>query len=785
MICKSQRRRKLKTILLTFTLLLALFSPSFSQQNSTRSIHGFVYDGANKEALIGVNVYFPDLLLGSSTNKSGYYIISNLPQGTYTLIVEYLGYETYIQKIKINSHNQKIRDIYLQMTAIQGETVEVVADSIRTSIKLYEKPISNIQLTPKQLNSIPQVAETDLLRSLQTLPGILPVSDYSSALYVRGGTPDQNLYLLDGTDVYNPEHAFGIFSTFNTDAIKHVDISKGGFGAKYGGRLSSVLDVINLDGNREQFEGQASISLLSAKTTLQMPVGNIGAISGSIRRTYFDKTLRNQYEEIPDYYFYDGNIKGFFELDAKNKITISAYGGRDKLHFIFNTNSTEEQGFDYDWGNTTGSVRWTRVFNPKLFANFWITGSRFSSNFDLGETIPVVERNYISDITLKGDLEYHYSQYIHVKFGFEQKNIHMLYEETFPGGSVDVDFRPEHYVGYGQLSWLPSARWEIEAGLRYNYFDSDRNFQNMEPRLSLKYRLTTTVNLKLAGGIYTQYLHHIPRSFVTDIWSVTNQYQDPASASHYIAGFQKEIGDHFSLEVETYYKNYNHIHSFNPNFITQLRADDFDENGNPIYTETRGLFNSGSGDSYGFEVLLRKDVGILTGWIGYTYAQTKYKIDGVNRDRSFPPRHDRRSTINIISNIDIRNYLRLTKNQKIKHDANKWTLGLNFVYASGQPITIPSSAYLVQPSLDSPWDIGLYPGTINRYRLPAYVRLDVSLTYKHQYRTWSIEPYLQIFNIGNRKNVWFIDYDYKNGKSEIETVRMFPLIPTLGVNIKF
>jgi hypothetical protein len=223
--------------------------------------------------------------------------------------------------------------------------------------------------------------------------------------------------MIDGSDVYNPEHTFGIFSTFNTEAIKQVELSKGGFGAEYGGRLSSVLNVTNLDGNREEFEGTASISLLSTKTTLQAPLGKRGSLSGSIRRTYFDQTAARFIDDVPDYYFYDGNIKAFLELDDRNSLTISGYGGRDFLDVLFNTESTEETGVVTDWGNKTGSARWTRVFTPRLFSTFWLTGSRFSSDLVI-EAADVVERNFISDITLKGSLEHHRSRSLVTKFGF-------------------------------------------------------------------------------------------------------------------------------------------------------------------------------------------------------------------------------------------------------------------------------------------------------------------------------------------------------------------------------
>lgn len=270
------------------TLLLAVFLPALShaQSNPTAAVHGFVYDLSNGEALIGANVFLRENFRGSTTNLNGYFTIPRLTAGTYTLTCQYIGYKTYTQTVTVKAGEKKSVAIRLSPSTIEGEEIVITADSIPKIQQLFEKPVSKIELSGREINQIPFVAESDLLRSLQTLPGIVPLSDFSSELYVRGGTPDQNLYMIDGTDVYNPEHMFGLFSTFNTDAIKKVDISKGGFGAEYGGRMSSILNVTNLDGNRERFEGSASLGLLAARTTLQMPVGSFGSVSGSIRRTY-------------------------------------------------------------------------------------------------------------------------------------------------------------------------------------------------------------------------------------------------------------------------------------------------------------------------------------------------------------------------------------------------------------------------------------------------------------------------------------------------------------------
>ncbi len=760
--------------------------PVYGQTGTSATVSGFVYDAANGEALIGANVYLEGTQIGASTNISGYYVIPRIPVGKYTLVFHYIGYQVIKREIDLAVGDRETITLSLPAESIELQRVVVTGDAIPEAEKLFEKPLSKLQLNARQIKAIPQVAEADLLRSLQTLPGILPVSDFSSALYVRGGTPDQNLNLLDGTDVYNPEHAFGLFSTFNTDAIKQVELSKGGFSAKYGGRLSSILDVTNLDGNREEFEGAGSISLLSAKTTLQMPLGSVGSLSGSFRRTYFDKTIAKAIDDVPDYYFYDGNIKAFLDINDKNKITISGYGGEDELGVTFNEDAEDEAGLNYDWGNRTGSVRWTHIFNPQLFANFWVTGSRFDSDFSFDETIDLTEKNFVSDISFKGDFEYHLSKQVVAGFGFEQKNLHLIFQQKFPGGRINVDTRDKHYALYALTNWRPNYRWDIEAGMRFNYFDADTTFQNWAPRFSAKYRLSDSINLKAAGGFYYQYLHRIPRAFVADIWVASNKFQRESSSRHAIVGFSKDFANEFQLEVETFYKDYQNIYSFNQNVGVDISADDFDENGEPIYIKTKGVFNRGDGDTKGLEVLLRKEQGAITGWVGYGLSYTKYEVDRINQGRRFAPRHDRTHAVNVVANIDVKNLKRVWRGERpIEHKSN-WKIGVTFIYTTGQAITLPGSGYFITtlPGRPVP-EYQLFPSEINGFRLPPYSRLDLSLTWERHFRGWSMMPYLQVFNAGNRKNAWFVDYDNNNGVSSIDVEHMFPILPTVGVNFTF
>ncbi len=773
-----------------FTLIILFSFNLFSQQSRTITLNGFVYDKKNGETLIGANVFIKKYNIGASTNLNGYFAITNVPVGECELSISFIGYSSQVIKIKAED-NLKALHIYLEPEAIILNQVVIKGDSIRTIDKLYEKPISKIELTGKQINSIPKFVEADLLRSLQTLPGIQPLSDFSSALYVRGGTPDQNLYLLDGTDVYNPEHAFGLFSTFNTNAIKQVELSKGGFGAEYGGRLSSILNVTNLDGNRNNFQADVTISLISASTTIQTPLGSIGSLSGSFRRTYIDQTYAKFLKEVPDYYFYDGNVKALFDIDDKNKVVVSFYGGRDKLNFLFDKEASNSLGFKYEWGNTTGSINWRKILNKELFANFWITASQFSSEFTFDE-VKMTQRNIARDIAIKGNLEYYISKHFNLRFGFEEKNLYGQLYEKFSGGEVDANKYRNHYTAYILSIWKPTERWNIESGLRYDYFNSEVDYQNLDPRISIKYKLNETTNLKLASGIYHQYLNRVNTFFFASLWTSADEYTKGSSAYHLIGGVQKELFQVYELEIEAYYKKYNDVYSYNPTFLTEIEPSRFNEKNEPVFDNTKGLFNRGDGHSIGLEIMLRKDYGAITGWLGYSLARTIGKVDGLNNYKNFIPRQDRTHTVNWVMNVNINELLSELKDEVYVQSSSKWLLSTNFVYSSGQPITLPVSVYAIYRLPD--WqnnsnNIALYPAELNSVRLPAYIRMDLSVTWEKDFGGWLFAPYLQIYNIGYRKNVWFINYEneIKDGKIEQKpkSIYMLPILPSLGINVKF
>ena len=782
--CRPAARSLLRWIFVA--LLVGVVLPARAKATRSATLSGFVYDKSSGEALISASVYLDSTTVGAVTNEGGYYVIPNIVPGDYTLVAGYVGFESARLAISLAPGESREAVMRLSPVPIVRDTFVVTAEAVPTAERLFEQPVSTVELSAEQIAQVPQVAEPDLLRTLQSLPGIVPVSDFSSELYIRGGTPDQNLYLIDGADVYNPEHAFGLFSTFNTEAIKQVELSKGGFGAEYGGRLSSIIDITNLDGNREQMAGAASISLLSAKATVQAPISRRASLSGSIRRTYLDQTVGRVDEDIPDYYFIDGSLKAHIDLGEHNKLTLSGFRSYDDLDFTFNTSSPDPSQVRYDWGNGTASARWTTVLTPRLFANVWLTTSRYESNLDFGDALAFSEQNDVRDVTFKAQGVYHVSRHFRLGLGLEHKWLELSYRQDFPNGRVDIVGQPRLTTLYANETWIPTERWNVQGGLRFDYFDSDTTFPRLAPRASVKYRLTPTVNLKASGGVYYQFLHRAPRPFVADVWSFANRYQGPSTGYHAILGVQKELGDHFQLEVEPYYKRYLDIYTFVDNNAVNATPGYY-ENNEYVYSSTENLFYRGDAYTYGVDIMLRREVGALTGWLGYGFAYTRGAYDGINGNRSFPPRHDRHSTFNLTGNMDIRNFLRGLRGEPPVQRRSTWSLGFTFVYMTGQPITQPTSGYFIRtfPDRDTNVPFEYYPSDINNIRLPHYARLDLSLTWEKRYRGWSLCPYLQIFNVGNRSNVWFLTYDLEGATQTVEPEYMFPILPTLGVRVEF
>ena len=765
-----------RTILNTFfcSLLFCCMTPL--PLSADQTVSGFIEDAANGESLIGVNVYIKGTGIGSTTNKSGYYIITNVPMGSVILVASYIGYKKQEIAVTIRPGESRVLNITMKTEAIQGEVVQVTADKVtKTDVKT-----SLVKVTPRKLKSAPVMAEPDLMRMLQMLPGVLTLSEFSSGLFIRGGTPDQNLILLDGTEIYNVNHLFGIFSTFDVDAVKQVDLIKGGFPAQYGGRMSSVLDITNMDGNQKQFEGKTSIGLISAKTTLQGPVEK-GSWFFSGRRTYIDAVingieksvkgkLKETLETIPDYYFYDVHFKLYQDLNHRNKFALTLYRGRDNMNF-----AVDPFEMVFSWGNTTVTGKWTHIFSERFFVNFYATYSSYNILLEEDDAFAnMLFDNTVDDMTVKSNAEVFLTPRHTFKTGFQYKwldsdFIQRLNQQEYLFGSKSTQ-----YTVYALDNWTVSPLVDVQIGLRLNLYQP-RRFVNTfdrvdytgkirfdwEPRLALQYRLTEQTTLKGSWGNFIQYMTIVPFgnadfSFM-DLWFPTDNSYNPGKSDHYIVGIGTVLPSDIRFDLEVYYKYMPHVYESNPNVSEVLTGSD--------------LFHSGQGTAYGMDVYLEKNVGDLSGWLSYSFGWTQRKFPELNGGKPFFPKYDRRHYVNLVLTASL---------------SERWKANFAWTYGTGQAYTQPMSHYeLHLPDRTVNLVIG---EERNVSRLPAYHRADVGIQYKSKQsarflKQWGF--YIQIYNLYNRRNLWFRRVDPEQHPPEALEIRMLPTIPTFGFEFYF
>ncbi|MGA2299047.1 MAG: TonB-dependent receptor [FCB group bacterium] len=476
------------------------------------SLSGYVMDKQTSETLVGASVYISGTKLGTYTNKSGYFSLRNITPGEQTVIITFLGYTQTEEKIKFKPKEGIRKNFKLEQGSVKLGEVFVNAEKENDK---REITISKIDIPVSQLKEIRIGGEADVFRSLQYLPGILTSSQLSSGLFVRGGSPDQNLVLVDGTVVYNPTHLFGFISTFNSDAIKDVELIKGGFPAEYGNRLSAILNITQKDGNHEKIKGQATLGLISSKAGLEGPLGNGSWFIGG-RSTYFDliKPLipTDPQNPLPGFYFYDANAKITQDISDIDKISISGFLSTDALNL-----SSGGVALNLDIGNRLASAKWTHIFGSNLFSSLIISGSHYLNNFNGDETgYQFLINNYITDYTLKGSLEWFTSERITHKFGFEITNYQFGYLENFTGntdstqpgfngGSTNLKIQDWNYSAYAQVNYSPWDLYSIQMGFRANYWELSK-YKSIEPRIALRYQFQENVAFKAAFGIYHQNL---------------------------------------------------------------------------------------------------------------------------------------------------------------------------------------------------------------------------------------------------------------------------------------
>ncbi|MFN0149764.1 MAG: carboxypeptidase regulatory-like domain-containing protein [bacterium] len=725
------------------------------------TLSGFLSDANSGESLAFATVVVrgDSVSTGGLSNADGYYAVNGLRAGAYVVTYQAIGYDARRDTLSLAAGEQVRRDVALGVAPLQMEGVEITADRGKEEQQLQP---GFIAFDARQLKRMPSVGEPDIIRSLQMLPGIQAASDISSGLYIRGGGPDQTLILLDQIPLYNPTHAFGFFSTFNADAIKDVNLYKGAYPAQYGGRLSSVLDVTNREGNRKTFQGRGGISLIAARTTLEGPVGK-GSWIVSGRRTYLEPVLsaiRTDENEIPSYYFYDTNARLHQDLSDSDQLTISGYFGRDDL----NLDLDEGSFVDLRWGNAAMTAKWTHIISPTLFGNFLVAGSEYKSDTRLSffET-PIRFTNSLRDLSVKADLDYHPNAAHVVTAGLLASQYKFTFEQEFNrDAQAGIDQKPHSYALYAQDEWTASPLTKVRSGVHVRYF-SEGSRWIAEPRVSISQIVGDGVRLKLASGGYHQFLQLVSTEGFSggDFWVPTDATAEPGRSWQGVVGLEWEKSRRYFFTAESYYTD-----------LSDLVLFDNDAAVDGAGTASEDVFKTGgSGHATGLELFAERRTGALTGWLGYTLGWSRRTFSEVNQGKSFPPKYDRRHDVKLVAN----------------YDRGKWSYGANFIFGTGQAFTPAGGRYSIRnPATgEPPEDDLLFPAERNSARLLPYHRIDVNVARDATLFGQKAEWFLQIFNLYSRRNEWFIQYNTEEETAEPEVVRMLPIIPTIGVNFEF
>ena len=791
----------------SFIILFTILSYGYSY-----TISGFVKDSSNGEPLPYTNVIIyidneigeiPDDINGAASDVNGYFIIPGISNGDYIIKAMVIGYDSNEQQLTVNS-NLKV-NFELSPTPIEGKEIKVSAERMRFEKKV---DISRVNLTNRDIRRTPAFIESDVFRTLQLLPSVNASNDFNAALIVRGGSPDENLILLDGTEVYNPYHIGGIFSTFNSDMIADTEFLAGGFPANYGGRLSSVLTITAREGDSKNGRLQSKfptiakywdyskirgdISLLSSKFSTEGKILN-GSWMLSGRRTYFDKFVDAYYDsqdETPpaNYYFWDTHFKVKMPLSQNNQLMYSQFSGKDDLFVSLGGGDFPGVEFNWDWGNGTKSLNWRYIPNGSYIVNTSLSQTKY--NFDVGFEIDfqvaeidssgtdiignstpdltLTVDNLVEDYDLKQNLKYIYNEDLTFETGWQIKNLNLDYREFFAGReTARLQSKPKIYSSFINTTFKPMPLFYINAGVRtakYNKYDKTM----IDPKIGIKFNPTGNLALKFTIGQYSQFLYTINQEEellrIVDFWQPIPDEKKPQQSIHYILGSEYWISDGNTISIETYYKDYSNIYDLNPAIdITNVE-------------ETIAL--SGTAKSFGIEFLYRLRLNKFTGWISYAYSQTERTVD-LNSDgyiwdenEKYPAKYNKPHSFNSVISYQLN---------------SRYSFGLSCVYGSGQTYTpvigkVHQAGQQLYGSLENPYQyFGNIYGPRNSGTYPSYFRLDLSMTRKTDlFFLWEGDLKFQFINLTNHYNVLLYNWNHQASPSQVQAFSMFPFIFTVG-----
>lgn len=783
----------------------------WAQTDPVHTLSGYVEDAASGEKLIGAVLYEPTLQKGATTNRYGFFSLT-LPAGPLQVIVFHIGYQSDTLATRLDRDLQL--NIALQPTPLEMGAVEVEAE--RLDPIQEQSQMSVVQVPVRQIKNAPVLmGEVDVLKTLQLLPGVQSGAEGMSGLYVRGGSPDQNLLLLDGAPVYNASHLFGFFSVFNANAIKNVQLTKAGFPARYGGRLSSVLEVDMKDGNMKTFEGEGSVGLIASQLTLQGPLRqDRTSFIVSARRTYIDLLIRPflRSNNKGGYHFYDLNAKLNHIFSPNSRVFLNMYGGDD----LFWSDIEEEDSGDnyrekdaiaanFGWGNITSTLRWNYLFSNQLFGNLTAIYSRYQLSTAVDnrstktldgeretDTLRLRYRSGIRDWGLKLDFDYIPNPNHYIRFG-GSGTLH-----TYSPGAAQIKVNPAdgapedttlaaqvtdalEYSLYGEDDVHLTDRLKANVGLHTSGFlVNDEFYTSLQPRVSTRYLLPSDWAVKASYALMRQYIHLLSNSTVglpTDLWLPATERVRPQRSRQFGVGLARQFKDQYEFSLEGYYKTMTDLIEYREGASFLVG---FGEN-----EDWQDKVEIGRGWSYGAELFVQKKRGRTTGWIGYTLSWTKRRFEGLNQGHAFPYRYDRRHDLALV----------------LSHQLKQSTsFSLTWVYGTGNAATLPVARYYddntggggiirVPRSSYIPYEIVVY-GDRNGYRMSAFHHLDFSFNFG-QAKSAGHGFSFGVYNAYNRKNPFFIYFDdYYDSAANARKIRakqvsLFPLLPWINYRFKF
>jgi len=763
------------------------------------TISGYVNEKGSKESLVGVPIYIPEIKSGTTTNAFGFYSITLPEMDTVTLMFSYIGYSSLAKRFKLDKNISL--NVDMESGAKFMKEVEIVAEKV--SKVSQSTQMSQIDIPIQQIKDIPALlGEKDVLKVLQLMPGVQKGGEGNAGFYVRGGGTDQNLIILDDAPVYNAFHLFGFFSLFNGDALKSVELIKGGFPARYGGRLSSVLDMRMKEGNKEKIQVECGIGIVSSRLTVEGPIlKNKSSFLVSGRRTYIDALIAPFLANSTSsggYYFYDYNAKFNYDFGDKDKVFLSGYFGKDKFYFKEKSGDIAFSG-SLGWGNATATARWNHLFNSRLFSNT----SAIMSDYTFLTTVEdkyktdVYTLKYytgIRDYGVKYDLDFHPGIKHYIRGGL-MSTYHLFTIQALTvknNASAETNINKKNTTDaiesavYLEDDYKIFSSVKINPGIRLTHFNTqDKNYLKFEPRISASFNLKEDLAIKASYAEMNQYIHLISNTgagLPTDLWVPATKKWGPQNSRQTAAGIAKDfLKDNFALSIEGYYKEMNHVLGFKEGASFLDVGTNADQNGATTFSWEKNV-TGGKGWSYGTEFLIQRKSGKLSGWIGYTLSWTQFQFDSLNFGKKFYAKYDRRHDLSLVGMYKL-------KKENTDTDEDGITLSVTWVYGTGNAITLPIASY--GATIHYP---GSHPATMavseytekNGYRMAPYHRLDLGVqfhkTKKHGIRT--IE--LSIYNVYNRKNPYFYFIGNNlDGSRSLKQISLFPIIPSISYNFKF